>query len=178
MVEVNQFFKLLKKIILIFFSGVPDSVLKSTNNFFDLQKNHYIASNEGLAASMCIGYHLSTGKIGCLYLQNSGLSNAINPLISIAHKKVYSIPLFLLIGWRGAPGTKDEPQHQAKGQITKKLLKNLDIKYCELKNKKDFKTIEKLIRYSKIITLLLLVLLKKTFFLIKIKIVTKELIKV
>ena len=98
---------------------------------------------------MCIGYHLSTGKIGCLYLQNSGLSNAINPLISIAHKKVYSIPLFLLIGWRGAPGTKDEPQHQAKGQITKKLLKNLDIKYCELKNKKDFKTIEKLIRYSK-----------------------------
>ena len=75
MVEINQFFKLLKKNNISFFSGVPDSVLKSTNSFFDRQKNHYITSNEGLAASMCIGYHLSTGKLGCLYLQNSGLSN-------------------------------------------------------------------------------------------------------
>ena len=63
-------------------------------------------------------------------MQNSGLGNAINPLVSIAHKKVYAIPILLLIGWRGAPGLKDEPQHQAKGAITPKLLRLLDIKYC------------------------------------------------
>ena len=88
---------------------------------------------------MAIGYNLATKKLPCVYMQNSGLGNAINPLSSIAHKKVYSIPMLLLIGWRGSPGIKDEPQHMIKGKITTKLLKLLNIKYCVLKNYNDLK---------------------------------------
>ena len=98
---------------------------------------------------MGIGYNLATKKIPCIYMQNSGLGNAINPLISIAHKKVYSIPMLLMIGWRGSPGIKDEPQHQIKGKITLKLLKLLNIKFCILENEKDFKKLKKLINYCK-----------------------------
>ena len=82
-------------------------------------------------------------------MQNSGLGNALNPLISVAHKKVYSIPMVLLIGWRGAPGKKDEPQHKLKGAITEKLLQLLNIKYCVLNNKNDLKKIKELIVYAK-----------------------------
>ena len=70
-------------------------------------------------------------------MQNSGLSNAINPLISIADRKVYSIPILLIIGWRGAPGLKDEPQHYKKGAITKTLLKILNIKNITINTNKD-----------------------------------------
>jgi len=151
MIEIKSFFNFLKTNKINFFSGVPDSVLKETKSFFEKMsdKKHIIASNEGTATSICIGHHLATGNIPCVYLQNSGLGNAINPLISIAHKKVYAIPLLLLVGWRGAPGQKDEPQHLAKGKITKKLLNNLDIKFCEIKNNKDFIELKKLIIYSK-----------------------------
>ena len=113
------------------------------------KRKHVIASNEGLATSLGIGYYLSTKKIPCIYLQNSGLSNAINPLISIASKAVYSIPLLLMIGWRGSPKKKDEPQHIAKGKITPKLLKLLKIQYCILrqektkKNQQDYKNCKK-----------------------------------
>ena len=151
MIEIKSFFNFLKTNKINFFSGVPDSVLKETKSFFEKMpdKKHIIASNEGTATSICIGHHLATGNIPCVYLQNSGLGNAINPLISIAHKKVYSIPLLLLVGWRGAPGQKDEPQHLAKGEITTKLLNNLDIKFCEIKSNNDFKQLKKLIKYSK-----------------------------
>ena len=81
-------------------------------------------------------------------MQNSGLGNAINPLISIAHNKVYSVPLLLIIGWRGAPNKKDEPQHKVKGKITPQLLKLLDIKYCILRKKKDLVKLAKLIKTS------------------------------
>ena len=84
--------------------------------------------NEGAAVSIGIGYYLSSNKIPIIYMQNSGLSNALNPLISIAHKKVYSVPLILVIGWRGSPQIKDEPQHNVKGQITEQILKLLNIK--------------------------------------------------
>lgn len=79
-----------------------------------------------------------------IYFQNSGLGNAINPLISIAHKKVYSIPLILLIGWRGAPNTKDEAQHITKGKITTSLLSKLNIKYVKIDSEKDFFKIKKI----------------------------------
>ena len=103
---------------------MPDSILKKLSFCLDdLPKSkHIIATSEGSATSIGIGYHLSTSKIPCVYMQNSGLSNAINPLISIAHKDVYSIPLLLIIGWRGAPNKPDEPQHKAKGKITKEIL--------------------------------------------------------
>ena len=82
-------------------------------------------------------------------MQNSGLGNAINPLISIAHQKVYRIPLLLLIGWRGSPTQKDEPQHMVKGKITTKLLKLLNIQYCILKKQKDLNKLEELIQKAK-----------------------------
>ena len=109
MILVENLFNTLKKNKIDFFTGVPDSILKEFSSFLEkfTIKQHMIAVNEGSAASIGIGYYLSTKKIPCIYLQNSGLSNAINPLISIASKEVYSIPLLLMIGWRGSPKIKD-----------------------------------------------------------------------
>ena len=151
MIDVKNLFKFLNQNGIKFFSGVPDSTLKNINWHLEKKskKQHMIVANEGSAIASCIGYFLSTGKLSCAYMQNSGLSNAINPLISVAHKKVYSIPIFLMIGWRGSPGLKDEPQHLAKGSITLKLLKLLNIKYCVLNNENDFINLKKLINFSK-----------------------------
>lgn len=151
MIKTKQFFNFLNKNKIEFFTGVPDSVLKETNNYFKTQNytNHIITANEGSAISLGVGYNLATKKIPCVYMQNSGLGNALNPLISIAHKKVYSIPMLLLIGWRGSPRYKDEPQHEVKGMITRDLLNLIQIKYCILKNEEDFKKLKKLINYSK-----------------------------
>ena len=102
MVLVENLLKILKRNNIDFYTGVPDSILKNFSskiNGFSKNK-HVIATSEGAAVSIGIGYYLSK-KLPCIYLQNSGLGNAINPLISIASKEVYSIPLFLLIGWRG-----------------------------------------------------------------------------
>ena len=123
MIKLNSLISLLKKNKTNFFTGVPDSVLKELSIYLQNKpkKNHIIASNEGSAISIGIGHYLSTKKIPCVYMQNSGLSNALNPLISIAHPKVYSIPLILIIGWRGSPRIKDETQHNVKGKITKKF---------------------------------------------------------
>ena len=126
---------------------MPDSVLK--NFTFELKKNHITVNNEGTAVSLAAGYYLATGKLPCIYLQNSGFGNAINPLISITNKNVYSIPSILIIGWRGSPNSNDEPQHQIMGEKTKEILKLLGIKYCVLRNKKDFKRFQELIEYSK-----------------------------
>ncbi len=151
MIKVNEFFYFLKKNKVEYFTGVPDSILKDTNSFLKKknEKKHFITPNEGSAIALAIGYNLATNKIPCVYMQNSGLGNALNPLISIAHKKVYSIPMLLLIGWRGAPGTKDEPQHELKGSITPKLLNLLNIKFCSINENKDFKKIKKLINFAK-----------------------------
>ena len=141
----NKLLNLLIKKKITFFSGVPDSVLSDFIKLIEEKRGlkHIISSNEGTAVSTAIGHYLATKKIPCVYLQNSGLGNAINPLISIAHEKVYSIPLILIIGWRGAPGIKDEPQHKVKGNITLKLLKLLDINCISLDNGKNLKLIEK-----------------------------------
>ena len=149
MINVNELYKILKKNNCDFYSGVPDSVLKEFSNSLNKNKNHIIATNEGSAVSIGIGNYLSTKKIPCIYMQNSGLSNAINPIISIAHKKVYSIPLILIIGWRGSPNIKDEPQHEAKGKITQNILKLLNIDYTILKNKSDLNRFDKKIKLAK-----------------------------
>ena len=148
MINVADLQNILKKNGCNFFSGVPDSVLKEFSKVLENNKNHIIATNEGSAVSIGIGNYLSTKKIPCIYMQNSGLSNAINPLISIAHKNVYSIPLILVIGWRGSPNKKDEPQHSAKGKITLKILKLLDIDYTILRNKKDLIKFDKKIKLA------------------------------
>ena len=151
MILVENLLNTLKKNKINFFTGVPDSILKIFCNFVEKlpKKKHISATNEGSAVSLGIGYYLSTKNIPCIYFQNSGLSNAINPLISIAGKEVYSIPLLLMIGWRGSPKSKDEPQHMAKGRITPKLLKLLKIEYCILRNPNDLNKLKKLINRSK-----------------------------
>ena len=113
-----------------FFTGVPDSLLKSICGFIEENtalENHIIAANEGSAIAIGAGYYLATGKTPLIYMQNSGLGNALNPLVSLTHKDVYKIPMLIMIGWRGEPNIKDEPQHIKQGAITKDLLKLLDI---------------------------------------------------
>ena len=151
MIKVNSLINLLKKKEINFFTGVPDSVLKEFSNTLQnySKKKHIIAVNEGAAVSLGIGYYLSTNKIPCVYMQNSGLSNALNPLISIAHKKVYQIPLVLLIGWRGSPKVDDEPQHNVKGKITRDILKLLNIKFTVLRSEKDLKKFKNQINLAK-----------------------------
>tara|TARA_Y100000996_G_C22548469_1_gene652806 strand:- start:806 stop:1906 length:1101 start_codon:yes stop_codon:yes gene_type:complete len=151
MIKAETLITLLTKNKSEFFTGVPDSVLKEFSS--SLQKKnrikHIIATNEGSAVSLGIGHYLSTRKIPTIYMQNSGLSNALNPLISIAHKKVYSIPLILIIGWRGSPRLKDEPQHNVKGKITEQILKLLNIKYTILRSNSDLIKFEKQIKIAK-----------------------------
>ncbi len=151
MILVENLIKILKKNKISFYTGVPDSILTSLSKKLEKFsiKKHVIASNEGSAVSIGIGHYLSSKEIPCVYLQNSGLSNAINPLISIAGREVYSIPLFLMIGWRGSPKIPDEPQHKAKGKITLKLLKLLKIKFCILRYEKDLIRLSKIIKESR-----------------------------
>ncbi len=132
MVDTKSFFCALVKRNLDFFCGVPDSLLKSfcacvTENCE--KKNHIIAANEGNAVGLCAGHYLATGKPGVVYMQNSGLGNAVNPLVSIADGDVYSIPMLLIVGWRGEPEVKDEPQHKKQGKITTALLETLGVEY-------------------------------------------------
>ncbi|XP_046559719.1 phosphonopyruvate decarboxylase-like [Haliotis rubra] len=113
-----------------FFTGVPDSLLSDYCAYVQVnvpETDHIIAGNEGSAVGLAAGYHLATGHPGLVYLQNSGLGNTVNPLMSLTSSKVYSIPMLLLIGWRGQPGVKDEPQHFAQGQITPDMLNLMDI---------------------------------------------------
>ncbi len=132
MIHTPTFFKSLKKYDVNLFAGVPDSLLKNFCAYLEKQQKpekYIITANEGNAVAIAAGYHLSTGKIGSVYMQNSGLGNAVNPLTSLTDTKVYSIPLLMIIGWRGEPGKKDEPQHIKQGKITTTLLKLLEIPY-------------------------------------------------
>lgn len=114
-----------------FFAGVPDSQLKPLCdcliNQCGVSKKHIIAANEGNAAAIAAGYYLATGKIPVVYLQNSGIGNIINPVASLLNDKVYGIPCIFIIGWRGEPGVHDEPQHIYQGEVTLKLLEDMDI---------------------------------------------------
>jgi len=114
------------------FYGVPDSLLKDFCAYISegvRSAKNIITANEGSAIAMAAGYNLATGKIPLVYMQNSGLGNTINPLISLVDEEVYSIPMLLLIGWRGEPGIKDEPQHVKQGKVTLGLLETLGIEY-------------------------------------------------
>lgn len=115
-----------------FFTGVPDSQLKALCNYliatYGISKNHVIAANEGNAVALAAGYHLATGKVPVVYLQNSGEGNIINPVASLLNDKVYGIPCIFIVGWRGEPGIHDEPQHIYQGEVTIKLLEAMDIK--------------------------------------------------
>jgi phosphonopyruvate decarboxylase len=152
MIRASDLFFFLIKNKIKFFTGVPDSVLKNFTYILDIYKkkiSHIIAANEGSAVALAAGNYLATKKPVLVYMQNSGLGNAINPLISICHSKVYSIPIILMIGWRGAPNENDEPQHKLKGKITKSILRLLNIKFLVLNKSEDLKKIQNLINYAK-----------------------------
>jgi len=129
MILVKSFVSLLSNNGITFFTGVPDSLLKSFCAYItDNQPgNHIIAANEGGAVGLAAGHHLATGKTALVYMQNSGQGNAINPLASLADPDVYSIPMILLVGWRGEPGVHDEPQHVKQGKITIPLFETMGI---------------------------------------------------
>ena len=120
-----------------FFTGVPDSQLKGLcDTLFATYgvagKQHIVAANEGNAIALCAGHYLASGRPGLCYMQNSGLGNAVNPIASLMDGQVYALPCLLVVGWRGEPGVKDEPQHVKQGQVTLSQLELLDVPYMVL----------------------------------------------
>lgn len=132
MIRPSYFYDLLIKNGTDFFAGVPDSLLKNLCAYITDNapaSNHIISANEGSATGLATGYHLATGKIPMIYMQNSGEGNMVNPLMSIADPDVYSIPMLIVIGWRGEPGVHDEPQHVKQGKVTCDLLDAMKVPY-------------------------------------------------
>lgn len=145
MIKAYNFIQLLNKNNINFFAGVPDSKLQSFCDklieMLGLSNSHIIAANEGNAVGLAAGYYLATGNYPCVYLQNSGIGNIVNPVASLLNEKIYSIPVLFIIGWRGEPDIKDEPQHIFQGEITLKLLEDLNIEYIVLDKETDEKSI-------------------------------------
>jgi len=124
-----------------FFCGVPDSLLKHLCACIEDKSSpgmHVICANEGNAVAMACGRQIASGKLPVVYMQNSGLGNAINPLVSLADPEVYAIPLLLIIGWRGEPGIHDEPQHKKQGSISEALLETLNIPFSIMDKDSDY----------------------------------------
>jgi len=140
MINQKRFLKVLLDAGVDFFTGVPDSYLNGFCNCLlenvSAEKN-VIAANEGNAVAIASGYYFSTGRIPLVYMQNSGMGNTINPLLSLTHKEVYSVPLVLLIGWRGEPGTGDHAQHKMQGELTTKLLELMGIPFIVAEDHDD-----------------------------------------
>ena len=129
-----DFVEILKKFDFDSFFGVPDSLLKSFCKNIE-NKNNIIAANEGNAVALGCGYYLAKGRVPVIYMQNSGLGNCINPVLSLAD--IYEIPLLFIVGWRGEPSVKDEPQHYRQGKLTRKMLDCIEIENeilsCDIK---------------------------------------------
>ena len=135
MLDCSFFYKQLQAQGIQFFTGIPDSLLRDICAYITdhvPEGRHIIAANEGGAIGLAIGHYLATGQPGLVYMQNSGQGNAVNPLMSLADNDVYGIPMVLMIGWRGEPGHKDEPQHVKQGKITLHLLDTMGIPYAVL----------------------------------------------
>lgn len=140
MISPDIFYNWLSENSVDFYCGVPDSLLKDICAYITdnaPKNNHIIAANEGNAVALAAGYHMATGKIPLVYMQNSGIGNAVNPLLSLTDKQVYNIPLLLMIGWRGEPGIKDEPQHITQGEVTLDLLNAMKIPYLILNQEEE-----------------------------------------
>ena len=113
-------------------AGVPDSTLKQFCDgvqTYEGNLKHYVTANEGAAVAVGIGAYLASGKPACVYMQNSGIGNMVNPLASLANGDVYGVPMLFIVGWRGEPGIKDEPQHVYQGKVTCALLEVMDVPY-------------------------------------------------
>lgn len=132
MISCKNFYDTLCKNGISYFTGVPDSLLKDICAYISDEtptENHVIAANEGGAIGLAVGQYLATGNPALVYMQNSGFGNIVNPLLSIADPEVYGIPMLLIIGWRGEPGVKDEPQHVKQGRVNEAMLKSMEIPF-------------------------------------------------
>jgi phosphonopyruvate decarboxylase len=140
MIQPKDFFEAMTARGLSFYAGVPDSLLANFCAYVDDlggRELHLITANEGNAVALAMGYHMATGRVAAVYMQNSGLGNCINPLTSLADPEVYKVPMFLIIGWRGEPGVKDEPQHVKQGRTTLLQLDVLEIPHWVLDANSD-----------------------------------------
>jgi phosphonopyruvate decarboxylase len=140
MIDSEQFYTALTERGVGFYAGVPDSLLANFCAYVDDhggRDRHLITANEGNAVALAMGYHMATGKVAAVYMQNSGLGNAVNPLTSLADPAVYKVPMLLVIGWRGEPGFKDEPQHVKQGEVTIEQLQVLGVPHFILEAGSD-----------------------------------------
>lgn len=140
MIRPEYFIEKLKEYGIDCFAGVPDSLLKNICAYITDHCDAYhniITANEGAAVGLAAGHYIATGKPACVYMQNSGEGNIINPLASLTDPEVYNIPVLLLIGWRGKPGVHDEPQHVKQGKITTGLLNTMGINFDVLSKEED-----------------------------------------
>lgn len=132
MIQPADFYEALRAQGFTYFTGVPDSLLKDLCAYITdhvPSDDHVINANEGGAVALAAGYHLATGQLPVVYLQNSGTGNAVNPLLSLVDPAVYRIPILFVIGWRGEPGVPDEPQHVTQGRVMPELLAALGLEY-------------------------------------------------
>jgi phosphonopyruvate decarboxylase len=139
MIEVGDFLEAVRANRIDFFVGVPDSLLKSLCAALGELPvaNHLVAANEGGAVGIAAGHYLATGRPALVYLQNSGLGNTVNPLLSLADPDVYGIPMLLVVGWRGRPGFKDEPQHVKQGRVSEQSFEAMEIPYFVVEGDTD-----------------------------------------
>lgn len=133
-------------------AGVPDSTLKQFCDGLQLHGEkfrHYVTANEGAAVGLAVGSYLASGKPACIYMQNSGIGNAVNPLASLANREVYGIPMLFIVGWRGEPGVKDEPQHVFQGRITCQLFETLEVPYAVIDNNTSHDGLQQILAQAK-----------------------------
>jgi len=152
MLEQKKVFEVLRQHGVSYFTGVPDSYLNGFCNYAlaNCGDRNVITANEGNAVALAAGHYLATQEIPLVYMQNSGEGNAINPLVSLADKNVYAVPMILLIGWRGQGNTEpNHPQHKLQGEITTGLLDIMHIPYTILTDNNDAfgKAVESAVRY-------------------------------
>ena len=135
MIDPSRFVNALEAAGVEFFAGVPDSLMKGFSAALAADvpaARHVIAANEGNAVAVAMGHALASGRPALVYLQNSGLGNTVNPLLSLVDPEVYGVPMVLLIGWRGEPGVSDEPQHVKQGRVTPAMLDAMEVPWQEL----------------------------------------------
>lgn len=141
-----------------FYTGVPDSRLRPLCDYlmneYGISDKHVICANEGNCTALAAGYHMSTGKVPMVYMQNSGIGNVINPVASLLNDKVYAIPCIFVVGWRGEPGLHDEPQHIFQGEVTIKLLEDMDIRtYILTSDITEEELTEQMFKFKEILSL-------------------------
>ncbi len=146
--RINDLLRAIDSICGNFYTGVPDSLLKPLCDYLENSYGgvHIPAQNEGGAVALAAGYYLSTGKIPVVYMQNSGIGNALNPIVSLTNEKVYGIPQLFIVGYRGEPGVSDEPQHIFQGEITLKLLDVIDVKPYVISSETKHDELQKIIK--------------------------------